>query len=120
MHTLKEIKRLGSDGVRLTWSDGTCHEISSRVLRENCPSAISQAKRGDTSHEKPLSGKSALLRVVESSADEELCLEEIWAVGNYAIGMKWADGHDSGIYTFEFLYELGSAVMPEGASDGCS
>ncbi len=28
-------------------------------------------------------------------------------VGNYAYNIAFSDGHDSGIYTFEFLFELG-------------
>jgi len=34
-------------------------------------------------------------------------LKEIWAVGQYALGMSWGDGHNTGIYTFDFLRELG-------------
>ena len=105
----KEIKRLGSSGLRITWQDGTASELSSRVLRENCPSAVSRAQRGDTTHDKPLTGrkpKSGLLKVVESSMEEELRLERVWGVGNYAIGIEWGDGHDSGIYPFTLLYEL--------------
>jgi len=29
-------------------------------------------------------------------------------VGNYAYGLTFSDGHDTGIYTFELLRELGS------------
>lgn len=29
-------------------------------------------------------------------------------VGHYAIQPRFSDGHDSGLYTWEFLYELGS------------
>ncbi len=44
--------------------------------------------------------------VVEATLDQELTLQEIWGVGQYAIGLRWGDGHDSGIYTFEYLREL--------------
>jgi len=27
-------------------------------------------------------------------------------VGRYAVQIAWTDGHDSGIYTFEYLREL--------------
>jgi DUF971 family protein len=29
-------------------------------------------------------------------------------VGHYALQLKWGDGHDSGIYLFEQLKELGN------------
>ena len=106
MHTPKEIKRLGTEGIRIVWQDGTDNTLSSKVLREHCPSAVSQAKRGDTSHDKPLSGKPSMLKVVEASLDEEIRLDRIWGVGNYAIGIEWGDGHNSGIYTYDYLKEL--------------
>jgi len=109
----KEIRRLGYHGVEIEWHDGQVHAITSQVLRANCPSATSLAKRGDTSHDKPLSGKSRLA-VVTSSKDEELKLEHVWIVGNYALGMRWGDGHDSGIYSFKFLRQLGDEFgLPE-------
>ena len=107
-YTPREVKRLGSSGIQIVWDNGQVHDISSKVLRENCPSADSRAKRGDHSHQEPLTARSSKLKIVESTLDEELDLQEIWAVGNYAIGMKWGDGHHTGIYTFEYLYQLGS------------
>lgn len=101
-----EVKRLGFDGIQIEWSDGAIHILNSETLRKNCPSATSLAKRGDTSHEKPLSGRSRL-SVVSSNSENELKLETIWLVGNYAIGMRWGDGHDTGIYNFPMLYDLG-------------
>lgn len=101
-----EVKRLGFDGIQLEWSDGAVHVLTSETLRKNCPSATSLAKRGDSSHDKPLSGRSRL-SVVSATSETELKLESIWLVGNYAIGMRWADGHDTGIYNFPMLYELG-------------
>ena len=102
----KEVKRLGQDGIQIEWNDGVVHILNSETLRKNCPSATSLAKRGDTSHNKPLSGKSRL-NIVEASSENELKLEKIWLVGNYAVGMLWGDGHDTGIFNFPYLYELG-------------
>ena len=107
MRNPQQVKRLGTEGLEITWSDDCRHQISSKTLRQNCPSAVSLARRGDDSHSKPLTSKKKSLKVIEHSIDEELKLEQIWSVGNYAIGMRWADGHDTGIYTFDFLYELG-------------
>ncbi len=106
-----EIKRVGVEGLNVRWSDGTSNFLSSKLLRENCPAADSRAKRGDTSHDSPLSPSSkSLLTIVEATAEEELTLEKIWPIGNYAIGLGWADGHKSGIYTFSFLRELAKSA----------
>lgn len=106
----KEIKRLGSDGLEIVWSDGHKQKLSSEVLRMNCPSATSRAERGDMSHEKPISigGKSSL-KIVEHSQEEQLALESVSAVGNYAVRLHWADGHNSGIYSYDLLRSLSSA-----------
>jgi ATP-binding protein involved in chromosome partitioning len=34
-------------------------------------------------------------------------LRDLKPVGNYALGLTWGDAHESGIYTFEFLHQLG-------------
>lgn len=118
-----EVKRIGIEGLQISWSDGSVHRIPSRILRANCTSANSKVQRGEGgSHEKPLSGEMkapAKLNVISSSLEEELSLERVWAIGNYAIGLRWADGHDSGIYSYQHLYELGelSAKSEVGQSN---
>ncbi|MCB0337818.1 MAG: DUF971 domain-containing protein [Bdellovibrionales bacterium] len=105
----KEVKRLGTEGLQITWMDGTSQTFSSEELRQNCPSATSRAERGDISHEKPLTvGKKSSLAIVQHSKAEQIALERVSAVGNYAIRLHWADGHDSGIYSFEYLKTLSS------------
>ena len=39
---------------------------------------------------------------------EEVTIKEINPVGNYAIAPVFSDGHNSGIYTWDFLYKLGA------------
>ena len=61
-------------------------------------------ERGDDSHANPLTAKKkSIFKIIEHTSEESLTLTQIWGVGNYALGLKWADGHDSGIYTYEFL-----------------
>lgn len=35
-------------------------------------------------------------------------IESVEAVGNYALKLVFSDGHDSGIYSWAYLHELGS------------
>lgn len=102
----REIKRLETEGLRITWSDGLIQELTSEVLRTRCPCAGCRELRGDESHAKPLTGKKRSLSIIQNSIDQELSLQEVWGVGQYAIGLRWADGHSSGIYTFGYLREL--------------
>lgn len=39
---------------------------------------------------------------------QEVNITDITPVGNYAIKLHFDDGHDTGIYTWERLYDLGS------------
>lgn len=38
----------------------------------------------------------------------DVTIEELQPVGHYALHPLFSDGHDSGIYSWEYLYELGS------------
>ncbi|MGQ0741188.1 MAG: gamma-butyrobetaine hydroxylase-like domain-containing protein [Alphaproteobacteria bacterium] len=54
-------------------------------------------------------------------------ISAIDAIGNYAVRITFDDGHDTGLYTWEHLYELGSeeatkwpAYLEELAAQGLS
>ena len=42
-------------------------------------------------------------------------LREIEQVGNYALGLTWGDGHNTGIYSFRFLRGLCELIEAHGA-----
>ena len=44
--------------------------------------------------------------LVDGKADVNI--DEIVPVGNYAVLLKFSDGHQTGIYSWDVLYELGS------------
>lgn len=101
-----KIARDGSKGILIFWEDGSEHAIPSDRLRRLCPCAGCREARGDSSHSKPLTPGKHSLRIVDSSLAEQTRLEEIWGIGNYALGLRWADGHDTGIYTYQYLLEI--------------
>jgi len=39
---------------------------------------------------------------------EDVSITDIRPVGNYAIALTFSDGHNSGIYSWDLLYKLGS------------
>jgi ATP-binding protein involved in chromosome partitioning len=113
------IQRLEGVGLAIRWQDGAQGTIPARLLRTYCPCANCREARGEGNHERPLSApvaesapskgntkKRRSLAIVQNSIEEELDLREVWAVGNYAIGLRWADGHATGIYPFKLLREL--------------
>jgi DUF971 family protein len=38
---------------------------------------------------------------------QDVTIDDITPVGNYAVKLHFSDGHDSGIYTWQRLYDLG-------------
>ena len=102
-----EIRRTGTTGIVIAWPGETPLSIPSKKLRNHCPCAECKLQRGEDTHSTPLTPKkSSLLAIVEHTKDEALALEEIWPVGRYALGMRWGDGHDSGIYTYQLLRDI--------------
>ncbi len=83
--------------VRITWADGYKSLFTFDALRKNCPCAVCAEQRKNADP----------LRVLQSDqivTKAELDLETpVEMVGNYALQFFWADGHRTGIYTFEFL-----------------
>lgn len=50
-------------------------------------------------------GRPADKLLLAKSINDKLNLEAATAVGSYAINFVWNDGHDSGIYSWDYLYE---------------
>lgn len=103
--TGKDGKELAT-GITIELADGTAATVDCRTLRTNCPCATCTEERAKAESHSSQPAKRSLLRVVSSETNEQLGLEKIWPVGNYALGMRWADGHDTGIYPIATLFEL--------------
>ena len=81
------------------------HEASGipiRELRDRCPCATCREKRNAPPP------KPNLLQVLSAAETKPLTLTEFKPIGNYAYSIGFSDGHDTGIYTIEFLKELGT------------
>ncbi|GAC1344056.1 MAG: hypothetical protein NVSMB29_17350 [Candidatus Dormibacteria bacterium] len=79
------------------WTDGVTQRIPFAVLRRNCPCA---ACAGELN----FSGRFAKNPRLRPGEDE---LADISLVGSYGLNAVWADGHNTGIYTFSRLRSLG-------------
>ena len=80
--------------LELSWPDGAHFRIPFELMRVYSPSAEVQGH--GPGQEVLQTGK----RDVELTA--------LAPVGNYAVQPSFSDGHDSGIFTWEYLYFLGS------------
>ena len=84
------------EGVRIavTWRDGHRSVFPMRYLRGRCPCAMCVDET---------TGKR---RIFEEAVAADLGFAEVWLVGNYAVGIRFTDGHDTGIFTYDYLREV--------------
>ncbi len=94
-----DLQLIGQE-LAIKWDDGTESFISLERLRRACPCAgckgevdvLGNLHKGP---DKPLLPKSFHLVRLETT-------------GTYALTPHWADGHSSGIFSFEYLRRIGA------------
>ena len=80
--------------LEVSFSDGVTFRIPFELMRVYSPSA--EVKGHGEGQETLQSGK------------REVDLLALEPVGNYAVQPRFSDGHDSGIFSWDYLYFLGS------------
>jgi DUF971 family protein len=88
-------------GLTVEWADGAASYYSIAYLRRMSPSADMRQLREEM--------KKNPLTVLPSSAGATtgpLVAVSAELVGNYAIRIRFSDGHDSGIYSWEYLRSI--------------
>ena len=111
--------------LRVEWADGRESVYPLAYLRQMCPCAnCKMLREGRDPHQlmRPMTAeevaealepkparRSLSLSVLPkhfASAAEAPTVSAAEMVGNYALRLRWSDGHDSGIYSFAYLREL--------------
>ena len=92
-----DIQQIGSE-LAVKWSDGGESFIPLEKLRRACPCAGCQ-------------GETDIMGNVYKNPGQKLSplafqLKQITSVGGYAIQPSWADGHATGIYSFDYLKQV--------------
>ena len=95
--------------LHIKWDDETESKIDIKYLRDECPCASCK-------------GETVLLktyRPAKPTADkpESFKIKNIQPVGEYAIQITWKDGHDTGLYTWDYLKELESSQYGSSKQD---
>jgi DUF971 family protein len=88
----------GDNSLLVDWSDGQRRSYAVQQLRDECPCATCREKR---------SAPKPLFPVLKPEEARPLRVLGMKPVGNYAYSIEFSDGHDTGIYTFQRLLELG-------------
>ena len=76
--------------LRLSWPDGREQQLNHAELRRQCPCSQCRAFR---------------LRGSAPQVDDRVRLIEINPQG-YGVQLVFSDGHDTGLYSWDYLYEL--------------
>ncbi|HNR21893.1 MAG TPA: DUF971 domain-containing protein [Steroidobacteraceae bacterium] len=82
--------------LKVSFDDGRSFELPFEYLRVNSPSAEVQGH-----------GPGQRVKVV---GKEGVGIRAVQPVGQYAVRLVFDDGHDSGLYTWDYLYELGERL----------
>lgn len=81
------------DILSVDFDDGARFQVTAELLRVKSPSAEVQGH----------GGQGAVLEHGKSS----VMITNITPIGSYAIKITFSDGHDTGLFTWDFLYEHG-------------
>ena len=88
-------------GLEIDWKDGHRSKWTFRWLRDACPCATchdEREKSGRAAGEAKPKAQSLLVMY-----EAPVRPVEVTPVGKYALKFKWTDGHESGIYSWEYL-----------------
>ena len=89
-----EISQEGNAGLRITWSDSRVCEYDAATLRRACPCAQCVDEWTGERRLKP------------QAVAEDIEIGDVAIVGRYALNFRWSDGHETGIYSFQYLRDL--------------
>lgn len=94
----KKIKIKNKTHLQIIWEDESETLISLKYLRDECPCASCK-------------GETVLLKTYRPPAKtvitpEMYKIKNIEVVGGYAIQITWQDGHNTGIYSWDYLLDL--------------
>ncbi len=95
------VKKSEGTGVEIDWKDGHKSSWNFAWLRNACPCATCNEERQKSGREPgtPKPRPSGPLVMYEAPPRPL----EVSPVGKYAVRFKWNDGHESGIYSWDYL-----------------
>jgi len=95
------VKKSEGTGMEIDWRDGHTSSWTFRWLRDGCPCATCNDEREKSGRAPgdPKPKPQSLLMMYEEPPRPA----EVTPVGKYALKFKWNDGHEAGIYSWEYL-----------------
>ena len=95
------VQKTTGTGMEIDWKDGHHSHWTFAWLRDACPCATCHEERGASGRKtgEPKPRPAGLLQMYQAPARPESASP----VGRYAISFRWNDGHQSGIYSWDYL-----------------
>ncbi len=90
----KKISVTENDNVVIEWDDSKVSEINKYLLRKSCPCALCEVERKENHHD------------YNMFRGNKTAIVNIEVVGQHAIKFTWKDGHNTGMYEFQYLIDL--------------
>lgn len=96
-----KVAQVIGDELALVWNDGSESFFGLELLRRACPCAA-------------CGGEPDVLGNVQrpnvSYTADSFEVDALKPVGGYALQLRWRDGHETGLYSFQYLRRLESAA----------
>jgi DUF971 family protein len=109
----KELKLIENRDLRIVWDDGHVARFTLQYFRDACPCAGCQGE-SDIFGELKMPVQLPILKPGKYE------LKQLTPVGNYAVAAVWGDGHDSGIYSWEYLLGIEQRSTPDSPAPPAS
>ena len=93
-----QINKTENNSLSIKWNDDKVSEITLLKLRDECPCVNCKGESVIFASYIPIKNAFKAAGFYE--------IESIESIGNYAISIKWKDGHDTGIYSWDILRNL--------------
>src|SRR5271165_4029492 len=91
-----------SKGIEIDWKDGHHSSYGTEYLRDWCPCASCTGSHGTEPRQKSSAAPPSPFQMYQPKPK----MVNIDPVGSYAMRIKWSDGHDTGIYSWDHLRRI--------------
>ena len=85
--------------LEITWNNDSTHYFPLQFLRDESPDATNKGETILWKHYEP--------KPKGPDKPGKYEIQKIETVGNYALQIKWKDGYDYGIYSWDILFKWG-------------
>lgn len=92
--TITDMRAVGADELMLTWDDGHRSLYTVADLRYLCPCASCVDEH------------TGIRTIKKENIPSNINVSEFAPVGRYAVRFRWSDGHQTGIYSFDYLRKI--------------